>query len=123
MASHNTLGNEGEQKAIKLLQAKGYEILHTNWRKGRYELDIIARLPEELVVVEVKTRSENPLVTPEEAVDRKKIRHIVAATDKYIKTFNIDLSVRFDIIAISGEQMEHIEDAFYPPVFQSGQKY
>ncbi len=115
MAEHNILGTKGEEIAVDFLKNRGYEILHTNWRKGRYELDIIARFKEELIVAEVKTRSKNSLISPEEAVDRRKIRHIVSATDKYIKCFNIDLPVRFDIIAISGNEIEHLEDAFYPP--------
>jgi putative endonuclease len=116
MAEHNILGDKGEKTAVDFLKNKGYEILHTNWRNGKYELDIVARLDEELVIVEVKTRSQNSLVTPEGAVDRKKIRHIVAAANKYVNLFDVDLNVRFDIIAITGKEIEHIEDAFYPPL-------
>ncbi|MDR2627254.1 MAG: YraN family protein [Dysgonamonadaceae bacterium] len=115
MADHNNLGNKGERIAADFLRNKAYSILHTNWRNGKYELDIVARKDGELVVVEVKTRSHNSLISPESAVDRQKILHIVAAADKYVRLFNIDMPVRFDIIAIAGEKIEHIEDAFYPP--------
>ncbi|MDR1459875.1 MAG: YraN family protein [Bacteroidales bacterium] len=115
MAKHNILGNRGEEIAVDFLKNKAYHILNTNWRKGRYELDIVACFDDELIVVEVKTRSENSILAPEEAVDRKKIRHIVAAANKYVCHFNIDIPVRFDIIAITGGKIEHIEDAFYPP--------
>ena len=118
MADHNILGNLGEQKAVDFLKKKGYQILHTNWRKGRYELDIIAKTGDELAIVEVKTRSKNSLLSPEVAVDRRKIRHIVAAADKYIKMNDLDMPVRFDIIAITGDEIEHLEEAFYPPVFK-----
>ena len=117
MAIHNTLGTEGERKAVDFLKKKGYRILDTNWRKGRYELDIVAEYAGELIIVEVKTRSKNSLILPEEAVDRKKIRHIVAAADRYVKASNRDLPVRFDIIAITGDDIEHLEEAFYPPIF------
>ncbi len=120
MAKHNTLGKDGESAAIKYLEEKNYHIRDTNWRKGRYELDIVAETDEELVIIEVKTRSASDWINPEDAVDSRKIRHIVAATDLYIKIFNIDLPARFDIIAVLGNdpnfEIDHIEDAFYPPL-------
>ena len=83
------------------------------------ELDIIAVKEDELIVVEVKTRSEDFLLSPEDAVDTKKIRRIVAAADAYVRYFNIDLPVRFDIVTLikkeTGFLIDHIEDAFYAP--------
>ena len=71
-------------------------------------------------MVEVKTRSKGYLLSPEEAVDTKKIRRIVAASDAYVRQFNINLPVRFDIVCLikNGRcyEVEHIEDAFYPPL-------
>ncbi|MEG1587622.1 MAG: YraN family protein [Bacteroidales bacterium] len=120
MARHNQTGQQGEQLAAEMLRSKGYEILHTNWRSNHYELDIIAKNAEELVIVEVKTRSSINYEMPEMAVDQRKIRRIVYAADHYIKMFCIDLPVRFDIVSVlmldSGTQIEHIPDAFYPPV-------
>ena len=43
MSEHNVLGKEGEEMAAKWLLANGYELLHRNWRYGRYEIDIIAQ--------------------------------------------------------------------------------
>ena len=116
MAEHNVLGAKGEDRAADLLREKGYTIRHTNWRQGRYELDIVAELGDTLAVVEVKTRSANSLTGPEEAVDKKKIRRVVSAADKYVRKFDLSLFVRFDIITVVGNRMEHIEDAFYPPL-------
>ncbi|MEG1617336.1 MAG: YraN family protein [Bacteroidales bacterium] len=120
MAEHNKLGSEGEKIAIDYLRSKGYEICHTNWRSGHYEIDIVAVTPDELVVVEVKTRSGYNFEAPERAVDERKIRRIVYATDHYIKLFHVDLPPRFDIITVIktpyGFETEHIVDAFYPPL-------
>lgn len=120
MAQHNKLGKEGEDAAAAFLERKGFSILSRNWRKGRYELDIIAEKGDELVIVEVKTRSEDFCESPEEAVNTKKIRHIVSAADLYIKLFRIDKEPRFDIITVVGKfppfEIEHIEDAFFPPL-------
>ncbi len=120
MAEHNTLGKDGETAALAYLKEKGYQILHTNWRKGRFELDIIARTEEELIFIEVKTRTIRDWMNPEEVVDNQKIRHIISAADLYIKLFNTDMPARFDIISVMGSfphfEIDHIEDAFYPPV-------
>ena len=120
MAEHNELGKSGETAAMEYLQGKGYIILETNWRRGKLELDIIAKTDDELVFVEVKTRSIHSLTDPEAAVDKAKIRNIVMAADIYIKMTSIDLPARFDIISVIshefGFDIDHIEDAFYPPL-------
>lgn len=116
----NELGKEGEAVARRYLEQQGYRILHVNWHYGHYELDIIARRPDLLVVVEVKARSYQRIIEPEDAVDNAKIRRIVAAADAYVQTFDIDLPVQFDILSIIKNKdgtyhVEHIDDAFYAP--------
>lgn len=121
MAHHNTLGEAGEKAAAEYLVKAGYHILHKNWRKGHLELDIVAYKDNELVIVEVKTRTDTVHLLPQEAVTPQKIRRTVIATDKYLKTFSIDAPVRFDIISVVGHEgnfrIEHIQEAFYPPMF------
>ena len=103
------------------LEKEDYLIRHRNWRKGHFELDIVAAKDNELVVVEVKTRSNTEFAQPEDAVDVPKIRRTVRAADTYIKLFQIDIPVRFDIITVVGEngnfEIEHIKEAFLPPLF------
>ena len=88
MAERNNTGKEGESEARAYLKKLGYQILHTNLHFHHYELDLVAVYEGELIVVEVKTRSVGCLLPPEEAVDQKKIKRIVAATDAYIRYFN-----------------------------------
>jgi len=120
MSEKNETGRQGESVARKYLEGKGYKVLETNWRFHRYELDIIATNNEEIVVVEVKTRSDKYLMAPETAVDRKKIRRIVTASDAYARQNGISLPVRFDVICLvkKGQsfEIEHIEDAFFAPL-------
>ena len=119
MARQNDMGREGESEARAYLVKHGYNVLHVNWHWHHYELDIVAVKDTWLVVVEVKTRSDDYLLAPEDAVDAPKIRRIVAAADAYVRFFNLELPVRFDIITVikKGEESEidHIEDAFYAP--------
>ncbi len=121
MAIHNELGKEGEAEAILFLEKQGYQIRHRNWRSGKKELDIVAEHQGELIVIEVKTRRNKQFGNPEESINEKKLRRIVAAADAYIRKFRIDLPVRFDIISLTGEkspwEITHIKDAFYPPIW------
>lgn len=121
MAKHNELGKDGEKAAVAYLESHDYVIRHRNWRKGHLELDIVAAKGNELIVVEVKTRSNADIMQPEEAVTLQKVRHMVKAADAYIKFFQIDAPVRFDIITAIGKagnfKIEHIKEAFYPPMF------
>jgi putative endonuclease len=120
MTNRNLIGKEGEEEARDYLIQKGYSILHTNWHFHHCELDIIAMNDDELIIVEVKTRSDGYLIAPEEAVDSGKILRIVSAADVYARYFKHTLPVRFDIITLiksdAGYEIEHLEDAFYAPV-------
>ena len=120
MAQHNNTGKEGEEEARIYLQKQGYRILHSNWRYGHYELDIVAEKDNELIFVEVKTRTSTDYEAPEDAVTKPKIKRIVAAADEYIQLNNIELPPRFDIISVyktsKGAEIEHFEDAFYAPI-------
>lgn len=121
MAAHNELGKAGEDAAVDFLESKGYFIRERNWHRHHLELDIVAMKDGELIIVEVKTRSNTLFQEPHEAVDRKKICRLVRAADAYIRIFGLDNPVRFDIITVVGQpgnfHIEHIEEAFYPPMF------
>ncbi len=117
MAEHNELGKKGEQLAINFLVKNGYRILDKNWRYQKAEIDIIAQKKETLAVIEVKTRSSIDFGNPQDFVNPKKIKLLVSAIDEYIISKDLDVNVRFDIIAIVREgnnfTIEHLEDAFY----------
>jgi len=117
MAQHNELGKKGEQLAVDFLIKKGYTIRDKNWRFQKAEVDIIAEKNGTLAVVEVKTRSTIDFGNPQDFVNPKKIKLLVAAIDEYVISKDLDVEVRFDIIAIVNENknftLEHLEDAFY----------
>ena len=121
MAAHNELGKEGEEEAVRFLERLDYQIRHRNWRCGRKELDIVAEHQGELVIVEVKTRRDKKFGMPEESISDTKIRRIVSSADAYVRKYEIDMPVRFDIISLTGTEspleVEHIVNAFYPPIW------
>jgi putative endonuclease len=117
MAEHNELGKLGEELAVAFLQKNGYDILETNWVFQKAEIDIIAKRENVLAVVEVKTRSSIDFGSPQDFVKPKKIQLLVKAVNEYVISNDLDVEIRFDIIAIYKEDknynIEHIEDAFY----------
>jgi putative endonuclease len=118
MAGHHELGKQGESEAVEYLKKNGYEILETNWRWQKAEVDIIAKKENTLIIAEVKTRRTSFFGDPEEQVTLKKQQLLADAADFYINHKNLHLPVRFDIISIIKEggtfRIRHIEDAFYP---------
>ena len=117
MAVHNELGKLGEDLAADYLRKNGYTILDTNWTFQKAEIDIIARTENTLAIVEVKTRSSLNFGLPQDFVKPKKIQLLVKAVDAYVNQKDLDLEVRFDIIAVHKEEksfaIEHLTDAFF----------
>ncbi len=116
MADHNELGKEGEKRALEFLNQKGYKIHKTNFRYLKHEVDIIAEFNNEIIAIEVKTRSTRDFGDPQDFVKPTQIKSIVTALNFYIQKNDIDLEARLDVIAIITVQgkfeIEHIEDAF-----------
>lgn len=116
MAQHNELGKKGEKLAVEYLRLKEYEILELNYRYQKAEVDIIARRANTLIAAEVKTRSTPEFGDPQDFVKPKQIQQLVKAVNHYVEEKELDVDVRFDIIAIiknkAGTRIEHIQDAF-----------
>jgi putative endonuclease len=119
MAVHNDTGKEGELAARRHLQYRGYTILEENWRHGRSEVDIIAKIGHTLVFVEVKTRNTEFFGAPESFVTNKKQEQLAKAAEAYCILHPDDnRDVRYDIVAVilnaREENIQHFEDAFFP---------
>ncbi|MFD2517566.1 YraN family protein [Salinimicrobium flavum] len=116
MAVHNELGKEGEELAVAFLVEQGYKIVVRNFRYQKAEVDIIARKQNVLAVIEVKTRSTPDFGDPQDFVKKKQINQLVKAIDFFVNDHELDVNVRFDIVAIiknkAGTRIEHLEDAF-----------
>ena len=117
MAKHNELGKFGEKQAVEYLQQLDYVILETNWTFQKAEIDIIARKENTLIIVEVKTRSSTEFGLPQDFVKPKKIQLLVKAVNEYVISNDLEVEVRFDIVAVYKEEgvfkIEHLEDAFF----------
>ncbi|MEQ9100529.1 MAG: YraN family protein [Imperialibacter sp.] len=115
--SHNqSVGKKGEIIATDHLRKAGYEIIAKNYRAGRGEIDIIAKLSATLIFVEVKTRSNGKFGYPEEAVTQKKADKLIETAQAYMEEVNWEGNIRFDIISVDlqrSAEITHFEDAFH----------
>ncbi len=101
MALHNDTGKSGEDLAVAWLQAKGYILLHKNWRHSHYEVDVIATLNDCLHFIEVKTRTTQRFGNPEESVSRTKIKNLMEAADAFTQNYHAYKRIQFDVLAIN----------------------
>jgi putative endonuclease len=117
MSRRRVLGKRGEALAAEYLKSKGYRILEINWRSGHREVDIIAQDNDQIVFIEVKTRTGIYSGNPVEAVDYQKQRLLIDAAEDYINLNNIDMEARFDIVTViingNSHRINHISEAFY----------
>lgn len=109
------VGLKGEVEAQEYLKNKGYEIVATNYKNKIGEIDIICKKDGVLVFVEVKTRESLKFGHPREAVNyhkQIKIRNVAIGYLKY-KNLYEKCPIRFDVIDIVGQNLTHIENAFW----------
>jgi putative endonuclease len=100
MAKHLETGREGEELAVAWLQAKGYLILHRNWRHSYFELDIVASKENTLHFIEVKTRTTDRYGYPEEDVTLKKLERLMNAGEEFLHQHPQWKRVQYDILSI-----------------------
>ncbi|MGL4722487.1 MAG: YraN family protein [Desulfovibrionaceae bacterium] len=110
--STKEIGDLGEERALLFLQEKGYEIIHTNWRKKHLEIDIICKEENTFVFVEVKTRRKAELISPHEVFSKKKQQNLIHIASLYLSEYNLwEEPSRFDLLCIHKnnllEKIEH----------------
>ncbi|MDE5832166.1 MAG: YraN family protein [Desulfovibrio sp.] len=116
VSPHLVTGVLGEEAASRVMEGKGYNLLERNWRSGHLELDLIFERGEEVVFVEVKTRSTAACGGPLAGITKKKTRNIARAAQAWITANDAwDRPCRLDIICLtrSGPDFvtEHLENA------------
>lgn len=114
-------GQLGERLAARFLRKAGYTILRRNCRSYLGEIDLVARDGEEVVFVEVKTRTSSAWGDPEAAVTPAKQRKICRAALSFAGRNKLrERPLRFDVVAVLLEdprkpQFTHYKDAFLLP--------
>jgi putative endonuclease len=111
------LGRSGEKAAADLLKRRGYEVVGAGFTARRGELDLVCRRGSELVVVEVKTRTNDAFGTPLEAVGPRKRKALMAAAAEYRALAHWRGTIRYAVVGLTvraegGFDAELIEDPF-----------
>ena len=111
------LGRAGERAAAELLRKRGFEVVGAGFLARRGELDLVCRRGRELVVVEVKTRTDDSFGTPLEAVGSRKRRALMSAAAEYRALAGWRGPIRFAVIGLTvkpdgGFTTELVEDPF-----------
>lgn len=110
-------GADGENRAALFLQQRGFEILERNWRSKSGEIDIIARIGDALVFVEVKALPSGDAQTLARELDGQKQKRIIKTSKRFLLN-NRKYSnsyIRYDVIVIDMPgfpSVYHIENAF-----------
>lgn len=114
-------GTEKEQLAADYLKTNGMRIVERNFRGRQGEIDIIGYHEDYLVFVEVKYRKGNSKGSAEAAVDLRKQKQICKVADyyRYLHQLGMNTKVRYDVLAIQGEEIRWIRNAF-PHIYVRG---
>ena len=93
-------GKLGEEIAKKYLENKGYKIVERNYKTKYAEIDLVAKRKNELVFVEVRTKVGENFGSPEETIDRKKLRKLWGNATAYGARARWQGHCRIDAICI-----------------------
>lgn len=112
---HLELGREGEDFAARELERMGWIIRARNVRVGHGELDIVAFDRDEMVIVEVRSRTVGLMMPPEASVGPQKLRKLIRTAKRYVQGARYDGNWRIDVAAVvedrgGAKQMELFSD-------------
>lgn len=107
-------GTDAELRAAAYLSEKGVHIVEKNYRNRHGEIDLIGHHKGYLVFFEVKYRSGRRSGCPEAAVNYRKQKQIcqVAAHYRYVHKISLSTPVRYDVVAIEGQEIRWYQNAF-----------
>lgn len=103
------VGKFGEDLAVQFLVRKGYFILAKNIKTSWQEIDILAKIKDKYVFLEVKTRILYSNKNYEEVLSQRKINNLKRAIGIYINNSNLDLNnARADLIIVEIDKRKKI---------------
>lgn len=116
MYKRHEIGKKGEELAVQYLIDNGYKIIERNYECNQGEIDIISKYKNEIVFIEVKSRTNEIYGKPKDAVNIKKKQHIYNSAEYYIYSKHLENNpVRIDVIEIYKKnnifKINHIKQA------------
>ncbi|MDX1901460.1 MAG: YraN family protein [Gammaproteobacteria bacterium] len=113
MGMQRKQGNDAEQFACDYLQTKGLILIDKNWRYYTGEIDLIMNHDDDIVFVEVRSRSKTTHGNPIETISKQKQHKIIKTALFFLQRNNwMERNCRFDVISITHGKLEWIKNAF-----------
>jgi putative endonuclease len=112
------IGKLAELEACQFLQAKGLCLLVKNYRCYHGEIDLIMKEQEDIVFIEVRSRSRTDFGNASETIDKRKQSKLIKAATHFLqkKEWLFKVNSRFDVVAIQFKagklELEWIKNAF-----------
>jgi len=107
-------GRFGEELALEYFLKRDYQLLARNYRTRYGEIDVVVEKGEVVVFIEVRTRQNNGMGAPVETITRAKRHRLIKTALHFIQRKRMqNRQFRFDVFIIDGQNLEHIENAFY----------
>jgi putative endonuclease len=106
------VGAVAERLAADYLLGLGFTLLATNYACKGGEIDLVCDDSGTLVFVEVRARKGHRFGSPEETVVPVKRRRLILAARHYLARHGEERACRFDVVAIEGDRITHIPNAF-----------
>lgn len=101
MYINQKLGKLGEDIISNYIQKQGYKILERNFECSQGEIDIIAKDKDEMVFIEVKTRTDMSYGEAREAITKTRKRHLINSIKYYIYKRNLEKEfIRIDVAEV-----------------------
>jgi putative endonuclease len=102
--------NRGERRALLHYRLRGYRLVAANLRVGRYELDLVLRRGQRLLVVEVKEKGGEAFGHPLEMIDEEKVRRVHAAAAGWLAAHPelAELELVFEAAGVLGRRVERV---------------
>lgn len=100
LAAKLGIGRIAEEEAKKLLKKKGYKVIEQNWKTKKGEIDLVARLKDKLVFVEVRSRTGERFGSPEDTIGKKKIQKIILNARAYAKIYGFEGLCQIDAVCV-----------------------
>ncbi len=111
--SNRARGQWGEDRAAAHYRRLGYEVVDRNWRSSTGELDLVVRDGTTYAFSEVKARRTADFGPAAAAVTPAKQRRIRQLAVEWLRAHEVHASsIRFDVVAITGTDLELLTDAF-----------
>ena len=112
--SKQLLGATGEEIAVDYLVSQGYVVFDRNWRSKSGEIDIIAsekfNSQDELIFIEVKTRSSRDYGDPIQAITATKYLRMYRLALEWLSENSASREAwRLDVISIVISRAQEIE--------------